>query len=462
MHPLPDSRPRCWVTVNGVTDVVIIGAGIAGLAAAGEFLDQGRSVVVLEARDRVGGRILTRDHGGIGIDLGAQWLSPGNESMFYLAEQAGVQLIGPSEGSVLVRTDGVVRSLGFSDQGAALSPFETADFGQGVVRLRRLAERVHTDPTWASANEVWLSQPLGRWIRTNLRTPGVQRNFSVLLGRLGGDPDALSLRQALDIIASSNDLEDLYTVSGGLRLRRPIGGMGQIAEHLADRCWENIRLSTRVTGIEYDPQSATAICDDGQRFEANRVLLAMPPWLALNLDFNPPLPAWRTEMLAAQTVGASIKAVLVYDTPWWREHGASGQMSADDGAVRFTFDISDPNGPGVITGSFDDDEAVASSALTPQERENIFVDCLVGVLGPRATGHSGYLEHDWYADEFTAGAHSPHFAPGAWRVQGPQLGEPLGAVRFAGAEYPDRNNGYLEGAYRSGIEQAQAIIRSLA
>ena len=137
-------------------------------------------------------------------------------------------------------------------------------------------------------------------------------------------------------------------------------------------------------------------------------------------------------------------------------------MSADDGAVRFTFDISDPNGPGVITGSFDDDEAVASSALTPKERENIFVDCLAGVLGPRATGHSGYLEHDWYADEFTAGAHSPHFAPGAWRVQGPQLGEPLGAVRFAGAEYPDRNNGYLEGAYRSGIEQAQAIIRSLA
>ena len=152
---------------------------------------------------------------------------------------------------------------------------------------------------------------------------------------------------------------------------------------------------------------------------------------------------------------------MVYDTPWWRSTGLSGQMSVDDGPVRFTFDVSDDTGPGLITGFFADDEALAWSQRPVAEREQAFVDALVGVLGPRAADHRAYLEHDWYADEFTAGANAPHFAPGVWRVQGPQVGEPLGSLRFAGAEYPERNNGYLEGAYRSGIDQAQAILREL-
>lgn len=440
--------------------MVIIGAGLAGLAAASELLEHGRSVVVLEARDRVGGRVFTDEVDGTPVDLGAAWLAPGNDALLELVGDAGVRLAQPSRGDILVRTAGAVHTLSGTEQGS-LSPYETSDFGQGVVRLRRLADRVRVDPEWAESNRVWLSQPLSRWIRANLRTPGVQRDFTALVTKLGWDPATMTLAEALDITRGSNDLEDLYTVSGGVRLRRVVGGMGQLTDHLADKCWESIHLGTVATRVDYGPERATVTCADGQRFDARRVLIALPPWLAVGLEYQPPLPSWRTELVLALDPGAVIKAVVVYDTPWWRSTGLSGQMSVDDGPVRFTFDVSDDTGPGLITGFFADDEALAWSQRSVAEREQAFVDALVRVLGPRAAAHRAYLEHDWYADEYTAGADAPHFSPGVWRVQGPQVGEPLDALRFAGAEYPERNNGYLEGAYRSGVDQAQAILRDM-
>lgn len=437
---------------------MIIGAGLAGLAAASELLEHGRNVIVLEARDRVGGRVFTQEFEGAPVDLGAGWLAPSNDSLLGLVDEAGVRLAPPSRGDILVQTGGAVHTLTGREQDA-LSPFETSDFGQGVVRLRRLADRVRTEPGWADSNKAWLAQPLTRWIRANLRTPGVQRDFTALVEKLGWDLTTMTLGEALDIVVASNDLEDLYTVSGGVQLRRVIGGMAQLTDYLADKCWESIHLNTAATKITYGPENAVVTCADGREFQARRVLIALPPWLATGLDYDPPLPAWRAEMVAAGDPGAVIKAVVVYDSPWWRAMGLSGQVSVDDGPVRFTFDVSEDTGLGLITGFFSNEEAKTWSKRSIAEREQAFVAALVGVLGEKAGEYKAYLEHDWLADELTAGANAPHFSPGVWRVQGPQVGESHETLWFAGAEYSERNNGYLEGAYRSGIAQAQALIR---
>lgn len=446
-----------------VLDCVVVGAGFAGLTAAVDLAARGKDILVLEARDRVGGRVYTTDHAGMKIELGGQWVSPGNDSMHELIEAADVDLVGPQEGALLIRSQGgVYRSIPAPDRSHALTPFEMADLGQGVLRFKRLAERVNSDLTWAAANVAWLGQPLSRWVKANLRTPAAQQDFAAMLasvsGKAGGD---ISLGQALSISVNGTDLESLFTVSGGLKLRRVVGGMHKLAEFLAARLGGRVKLGEVVTAIEHDPDGVNIHTESGESYRARRVLVTLPPWLALRLDYNPPLPAWREDVLQRGTAGHVIKAVAIYPTAWWRSMGLSGQMSADEGAVRVTFDISDPDGPGVLTGFFEGAEAAAMSKRGTAAREQAFMDSLSAVFGDVVRQPHEYLDYDWASDKYTRGCHTPHFAPGVWSVNGQLLAEAAGAIHFAGAEYVGKNNGYLEGAVRSGRDEAKAILREL-
>lgn len=441
----------------------MIGAGLAGLVAADDLVARGKQLVVLEARNRVGGRIQSSWVDGQLVEGGAQWINPGNEQMHELVREAGAELIGPQEGSLLIRSQGsVVRSQQSPGRGRSLSPFETADLGQGVVRFRRLAQRIVSDPTWTAANQTWLAQPLSRWIKTNLRTPAAQHDFaSALSGVLGAGSSDIALGEALEAGNKGVDLESLFTVTGGLKLRRVVGGMHQLIEHLCDQVGERVQLNTTVTRIEQTTDAVVVHTEAGEQIEARTALVTLPPWLAMQLDYSPELPDWRYETLERTTPGAVIKAVVIYPAPWWRESGLSGQMSADEGTIRATFDVTDPGGPGVLTGMFGGDEAVRMSAVGPEARERAFIDSLASVFGPIARQEHTYVDYDWLADPFTQGCHTPHFAPGIWNMSGQLLAEAAGRVHFAGAEYAPKFNGYLEGALRSGHDEAKALIREL-
>ncbi|WP_286267941.1 flavin monoamine oxidase family protein [Brooklawnia propionicigenes] len=444
-------------------DCVVIGAGFAGLAAANDLVARGKQVLVAEARDRVGGRVLATQIDGQLIESGGQWISPGNEQMHELVRQAGLELVGPREGSLLIRSQGsVMRSQQSSGHSRTLSPFETADLGQGVVRFRRLAERTVSDPTWTAANQTWLAQPLSRWIKTNVRTPAAQHDFaSALSSVLGAVSSGVELGDALQASNTGIDLEALFAVGGGLKLRRVVGGMHQLIDHLADQVSERIQLDTVVTGISHSDDGVVVHTAGGEQIEARTALVTLPPWLALQLDYSPQLPEWRYEAVKRTTPGAAIKAFVIYERPWWRESGLSGQMSADEGTIRTTFDVTEPDGPGVLTGLFGGAEAVSMSALGSAARERAFVDSLAAVFGPIARQQHTYVDYDWLADPFTRGCHTPHFAPGIWSMNGQQLAEPYGPVHFAGAEYAGKFNGYMEGAIRSGREEAKAIAREI-
>ncbi|WIY82074.1 NAD(P)/FAD-dependent oxidoreductase [Propionimicrobium sp. PCR01-08-3] len=442
----------------------MIGAGLAGLAAADELIARGKRVAVVEARDRVGGRVRATDVDGVSVDSGGQWITPGNESMLELVREAGLDLVGPQEGSYLLRTGGsVVRSHQQADRTPALSPFETADLGQGVVRFRRLSERMVTDPTWTSTNKTWLNQPLSRWIKTNVRTPAAQQDFSTAMkGVLGAEADSgVTLGAALRAGRNGIDLESLFAVGGGLKLRRVLGGMHQVADHLGDQVGDRIQFGVQVTGITQAADRVIVHTASGEQIEARTTLVTLPPWLAMKLDYSPGLPEWRYETVARTSPGAAIKAFVVYPTPWWRESGLSGQMSADDGTIRATFDLTEPGGPGVLTGMFGGKTAVAMSQAGPAAREQAFIDALAAVFGQVARQEHSYLDHDWYADPFTQGSNTPHFAPGIWSMNGQLLAQAEGPIHFAGSEYAHKFNGYLEGAIRSGRDEARAIAREL-
>lgn len=444
-------------------DCVVVGGGFAGLSAAAELVAGGKDVIVLEARDRIGGRVHSYWADGQIIEVGGQWISPGNEQMHALVSESGLELVGPQEGSLLIRSQGAVfRSQSATDRAHALSPFEMADLGQGVLRFRRLADRAASDTTWATANAAWLGQPLSRWVKTNLRTPAAQQDFNEVLASISETSGDISLGQALQTSINGTDLEGLFAVSGGLKLRRVVGGMHQLADHLAGQVGtDRIRFNTVVTGIDLGPTGVSVRTSDEQTIEARTVLVTLPPWLALQLDYNPPLAAWRHEAGQRTSPGGAIKAFVVYPTPWWRETGLSGQMSADEGSVRVTFDITEPDGPGVLLGFFEGAEAAAMSKVSRSIRERAFIDSLAAVFGEVARQPHVYIDYDWVTDPYALGCHTPHFSPGIWSVSGQLLAEAAGPVHFAGAEYASKYNGYLEGALRSGRDEAKTILREL-
>ena len=341
-------------------DCAIIGAGLAGLVAARDLRNRGLGVVVLEARDRVGGRI---ENGvladGQYVELGGQWIGAGHDAIFDLVERYGLRTIGiPAQGNLVVRVHGRLLEVPSAQDGEELTPFEVADLSQGLLRLRRLAHRLADDPAWVAANEAWLQQNLRRWVRTNLRTGGAQARFGEVYEAAFGTmaPDA-TLLEGLRQINSGPSLETMIANNGGLNQQRVDGGMAALCEALAADLGDAVRLGNAVTRIGHGDVASVTLAS-GETIEARTVISTLPPRLAVALEYDPPLPQWRLDVAQRVAPGNVIKAYLVYETPFWRERGLSGQSSSDEGAVRVTFDTTlAASERGLLMGFFEGNEA---------------------------------------------------------------------------------------------------------
>ncbi|AQP43650.1 flavin monoamine oxidase family protein [Tessaracoccus flavus] len=447
-------------------DCAIIGAGLAGLVAAQHLADRGLKVVVLEARDRVGGRVENKTlSDGSYVELGGQWIGPGFDALLEIIDGLGLETIGlPAAGNLAIRLRGKSLSVPSSEDGRTLTPFEVSDLGQGLLRLRRLAKRLRDDPAWRKANDAWLGQDLRRWVSTNLRTEGAQRRFAeVYQAAFGAMPKGATLLGGLHQVNSGPDLESMLASNGGLHQKRVAGGMAAVADALAEKLGGVVRLGKEVVRVEHDDASARIILADGEVIEAKQVISTLPPRLAVALPHEPALPDWRAEAADKVSAGNVIKAFLIYERPFWRELGLSGQSSADEGAVRVTFDTTAGDSErGHLMGFFEGADAASLARRSSTLRERAFVDSVVRTFGEVARNPVTYIERDWASEKFTGGCHGAHFAPGVWTTQGPVLARPEGVLHWAGAEYASRFNGYLEGAVRSGREVAAAVARNLA
>ena len=208
--------------------------------------------------------------------------------------------------------------------------------------------------------------------------------------------------------------------------------------------------------------TAVVTLESGETIEARTVVSTLPPRLAVALEYDPPLPQWRRDVAEKVAPGNVIKAYLVYETPFWRERGLSGQSSSDEGAVRVTFDTTPADSVrGLLMGFFEGTEADSLAHRSLETRRRAFVESAVRAFGAEATEPLDYLERDWSAEQYTRGCHGAHFAPGIWTSNGPILAAPDGCLYWAGAEYSTRFNGYMEGAVRSGEEIAATVAVAL-
>ena len=448
-------------------DAAIIGAGLAGLAAARDLAARGLRVVVLEARDRVGGRVenvMLPD--GSYLEMGGQWIGSGFDVLHELVEHFHIDTVGipKPDGKFIVRSRDKAVEVEADGGTAALNPFEVADLGQALLRLRRLAHRLRDDHAWADANEGWLKQTLQRWTSANTRIDMAQaRMLNVFESVFHLNPDETPLSEALHLVLVGPDLESMLAINGQLQQLRLVGGIYLLAERMANELGDAVRVGAEVVKVRHSDVSATAVLASGEEIEARYIISTLPPRLAMSLPHEPALPQWRAQEADKINPGNVIKAYLLFDEPFWRAKGLSGQSSADAGSVRVTFDTTlDGAEQGHLMGFFTGAEAASLSKRTVQMRERAFLESVRASFGDDVPQPCGYVERDWAAEAFTQGCHGAHFAPGIWTAVGPSLAEPEHVLYWAGAEYAQQFNGYMEGALRSGLAAAAAVASRCA
>ncbi len=441
-------------------DVAIVGAGFAGLAAARALVAAGRDVVVLEARDRVGGRVLNHPlDGGTVVEVGGQWVGPGQLRVNKMIAELGLETFPTyDDGEHLLDLRGRVKR--YTGDIPPLPPAALLDVGQSQLRFDRMAKRVPLEAPWAADRaERWDEETFATWIRRNTRTASARFFWEVFCEAVfAAEPQDFSLLHALTYTHSGNGTNSLIGVRNGAQQDRVVGGTQLIAQRLAAQLGDALVLGAPVRTIEQRADGVRVVAD-GTDVRARHAIVAIPPTLAGRIFYDPALPQRRDQLTQKVPAGSVIKVNAVYDEPFWRSEGLSGQSAGDRAPIRFTFDNSPPSGtPGVLVCFLEGAQARRFSRVDVAERRRAVLASLAGYFGPRAAKPVELVEQDWSEEEWTRGCYGAHLGPGVWTQFGPALRQPCGRIHWAGTETAAVWNGYMDGALTSGERAAAEVL----
>jgi monoamine oxidase len=445
-------------------DLVVIGAGLAGLSAARAATTAGASVVVVEARDGVGGRVLNEDIGGGNVvEVGAQWIGPTQDRLAALAAKLDVETFPTyGEGENVIEYGGRLRR--YRGTIPRINPVVLLDVERAQRRLNRMARRVPLDAPWEAPDAPALDgQTAATWMRRNLATRAGRMLLELGIEAVwAAQPEDMSLLHVLFYIHSAGSLEMLFDTEGGAQQDRFVGGSQRIPILMAQELGrENVLLGAPVRMIRRGEHGVTVEAD-GATVRARRAVVAVAPTLAGRIAYDPPLPGFRDQLTQRMPLGTVAKCMAIYDEPFWRAENLSGQGTSDAGPVKLTFDNSPPSGaPGVLLGFLEGRQARELGRLHTNERRAAVLDCFARLFGPRAGRPDAYVERLWAEEEWSRGCYGCHMPTGAWTAYGPALREPIGPLHWAGAEYATVWNGYMDGAVRSGEAAASAVLERL-
>jgi monoamine oxidase len=441
-------------------DVVVIGAGLAGLAAARELQKLGRDVVVLEARDRVGGRTLNEPIGdGKVVEIGAQWVGPTQDRVLAMIAELGLETFPTyAEGRNIFERKG--KTSTYKGTIPRANPFGLAEVGLTMRRLNRMATQVDPASPWTAAKaREWDSQTFATWMGNRVHTKAARDILRLaIIGVWAAEPEDVSLLHVLFYIRSAGTLEILTDTEGGAQQDRIVGGSQLISLGMADALGEGvIELSTPVRRIQWG-DGGVGVGSDRLAVQARYAIVAVPPTLAARISYGPALPARRDGLSQRIAQGSVVKCMAVYERPFWRERGLSGAVTSVTGPVSVGFDNSPPDGsPGVLLGFLEGRAARDAADLPQADRRKLVADCFARLFGPEAADPIGYVDRAWGADEWSRGCYGGFLTPGAWTDYGRAIREPIGPIHWAGAETALVWNGYMDGAIGSGQDAATAV-----
>jgi monoamine oxidase len=432
-------------------DVLIVGAGVAGLTAARDLTKRNISCLVLEARDRVGGRTLSQKLGRDWIDLGGQWIGPTQDRLAALARELGVATFPQhQDGTKIVSWGGKI--ITYKGDIPWLSLRTQLELGLMDWRFKSYMKDLPIEAPWTSRRAAeWDGQTVESWKRRHLRAGGSRLFLDIVVRAVfTSEPRDLSFLYFLSYLKSGHGLENLISIKGGAQESRFVGGAQRISTCMAEQLGDRVLLECPVRSITQEAEGVTLQTDRGP-FRGRLVIVAIPPLLAGRIHYESALPVQRDQLMTRMPMGSVIKYVATYDRAFWREAGFSGEAFSDTGPTVTTFDDSSHDGSQPALVTFSDGAAGRIWADRPvDERRQAVLAELARFFGPQANQPTDFVEKNWNADPWSGGCYAGVMGPGVMSDFGPALREPCGRIHWAGTETAVDWTGYIDGAIESG------------
>lgn len=442
-------------------DVIVVGAGFAGLTAARELVNAGQKVLLLEARDRIGGRVHSIEMAGLRLDIGGRYLGRGQTESLTLAKEFDVTLYPPQvDGHMLQSLNG--RIVAIDDEFSGLISKEASEEYECIAeQLEEMAQTLPSDEPWNAPNAfAWDSMTAEAWVRAHTQHPEtVEVLRGICIGLVSAEMYEVSLLALLWYIRTSNGMYNAVDFENGLLMHLMKGSMHQLSTRLAESLADQLKLNSPIFRIEQDEQGVR-VFSDSRTYTASHAIVAIPPMLAGRITYAPALTPMRDMLMQKFALGRLASILVVYERPFWRERGLSGMASGDaDSWVTNVLHVTPPDQPhGVLSCFVEPGKTTQFAAFTYDERKALILRDLVRYFGDEATTPIAYAEVNWTTETYTRGGYGWSLPPGALTMFGPTLRKPEGRIHWAGTETAEMFAGYIEGAIRSGKCAAKEIL----
>ncbi|XP_077436379.1 amine oxidase [flavin-containing] [Vanacampus margaritifer] len=454
------------MTAPGNTyDVIVVGGGISGLSAAKLLLESGLSPVVLEARDRVGGRTFTvQNKETKWVDLGGAYVGPTQNRILRLAKQYGVKTYKVNEEEDLVH---YVNGKSTSFKGSfppTWNPLVKLDFNNLFRTFDKMGKEIPREAPWKAPHaEEWDHMSMQQLIEKICWTSATRRFATLFVNvNVTSEPHEVSALWFLWYIKQSGGTLRIFSTTNGGQERKFVGGSGQISECMARELGDRVKLQSPVCRIDQSGDMVVVETTDKQTYMAKYVILAIPPCLNQKIHFSPELPPLRNQLINRVPMGSVIKCMVYYKENFWRKKGLCGSMVIEEeGApIGLTLDDTKPDGSvPAIMGFILARKCRKLCGLTKEERFKKICESFSRALDTEEALHAiHYEEKNWCEEEYSGGCYTTYFPPGILTQFGRVLREPVGRLYFAGTETATVWSGYMEGAVQAGERAAREIL----
>ncbi len=442
-------------------DVIIIGAGYAGLTAARNLKRAGKNILLLEARDRVGGRIYTKwlDDTTY-VDLGGQWIGPTQDKMYALCKEYQTATFSTYDKgkSSLYFLNQLKRYRGLIPP---LPLFALLNLNKGIQRITKLSKQIILQQPWLSPDaQLWDKMSANEWMLKTFKNDKARSLFQVAFEAIfATHPANISMLHTLFYIKSGKDFDNLMNIKKGAQQDRIMGGAQSICNKMAVELQDVLQLDKAVISISQNA-GGVEVSGAGFLYHAKKIIIAVPPAVAGKIHYEPALPENRMQLMQQQFMGNVVKCYAIYKKPFWREKNLNGLCAMPDELVSVTFDNSPKDGSkGIIMGFALAEKAKQLMQFDEAKRKELVTACFSKFLGKEALYCETYIDHYFTSEAWSLGCYAGMMPLNAITICGKALREQCGHIHWAGTETSDVWNGYMEGAIRSGERASNELMQ---